>query len=902
HRTAAGEVIGLLAAHARDASYLPRLLDHLTQQAIRGRDRFARAGAAVALGALFARAGAIAAGSSLKQVVVLLHSLASDKDPVVHACAIRALADAAMAAGYMFAPYARDTFHMVRKLFLSDSHAAPLHASALWARGRDHTPGSAVEAAGAERVLPVRTAADPYAWAREARQQHQQQQQAHQHAQQQAQQSAGLGGLVATGRDAAITHPNSATHNGCGADDPRDAPTDGDFQFVCTRSDVDAYDARAALGRLVGALIVAFGPELHADDAARVAVVPLLRELRRALSAVVAVDSGPGAAAAALLTDPDAHWQAAAEYTAATQKQLLFFAPRDPAFLPMVVRTSLRPVLRARRVVYYGHAAGLRPLQRAAVRALENILRLNGPRVEKALCSGDAERHWPMRAIVWEALCLHSTLEAESDVLAADIRTLVCTSVGLVTGCGLSGSAPADGSGVHLLPLAATLCAVFARRPVPESSDEGADDCGGEDADGRARQFSNATKQLALAALLAMLRAADRARAPAAGAQREWRAHTMLPVLPDMLRVAYMAATAACPSTRSLGLHLVQRVVASFADVEDSASAGTPALDIYQAQLMSALTAALAEPVHQTPLDVRCAAIGAATAYVVAGLAADHASLVRILRLLAPQPAFAPLLESGGESAGARTLTPQQQLVMRLALLQAWARILDYAATGNQRLLDVVRQHIPLLARMWLACARDACVVGVSARDVYEELDALRTTAPAANGELLDAGLGLQLGLEASYVGPVRIELLACYRLYAPSAIRALLTLLLAPPGADGVLALGRGCLLELVESYDRVHLEGEPAERRPSQAAVLLLCAAVQELARHASVAGDDEVDWRVPGALGGLVDELDVCDRDLATGAATDAGRKARRAADATLLAAGLGELLDRADSLHL
>ncbi|KAJ1884523.1 hypothetical protein LPJ66_010569, partial [Kickxella alabastrina] len=103
HRQLAGEIIGLLATRTRDAAsaYLPYLLEHLTQQAIRSRDRFARAGSAVALGSLYARAGSMVAGGHiLKQVVVLLHSLASDKDPVVHTWAISALADAAMSAGY----------------------------------------------------------------------------------------------------------------------------------------------------------------------------------------------------------------------------------------------------------------------------------------------------------------------------------------------------------------------------------------------------------------------------------------------------------------------------------------------------------------------------------------------------------------------------------------------------------------------------------------------------------------------------------------------------------------------------------------------------------------------------------------------------------------------------------
>ncbi|KAJ2774611.1 hypothetical protein IWQ56_000508, partial [Coemansia nantahalensis] len=865
HRAAAGEVVGLLAARVRDASHIPRLLERATQQAIRGRDRFARAGAAVALGALFARAGAIAAGGALKQVVVLLHSLACDRDPVVHTCAIRALADAATAAGYMFAPYARDTLLMARKLFLSDSHTAPLHASALWLRGRDHAPGAPADVTGHERALPVRTPADPYAWVRDLRQQQQQSQS--QPGESKA--AAGLGGIVAAGRDAAITHPNSATHNGRGLDDQRDVPADGDYLFACTCADVDACDARAALGQLIGALIEAFGPDLHDDAEARATLVPLVRELRRALDAVVS-------AAPLLLADPDAHWRAGAEYTAVTQRQLLFFAPRDAAFLPAVVRSSLRPVLRARRVVYHGHAAGLRPLQRAATRALENILRLSGPRVELALRAGDPDAHWPVREIVWEALCLLSDLDpAGAAALAPDIRALVRTAVGLV----VAGAPADDAAPAQILALVATLCAVFTRPPVPESVDA--------DGSTATSQFGAAPRLVALAALLAVVRAADRVRGPAGPA--EWRAHALLPALPDLLHVAYVAATAACPDARCLGLHVMRRVVASFADVEDPAVPGVSALDIYQAQVTSALGAALADGAGN--VDVRCAAIGAATACVEAGLASDQTSLVRILRLLAPQPAFAALVDAGlRPAADSVAPAPQQQLVERLALLHAWARILDHASARDPRLLGAVRIHVPLLPQMWLACARDACVIGVSPRDAYEELDA----APAAQ---LDAGLGLQLGLEATYVGLVRASLLPWYRVYAPAAIRALAALVVAPAGAPGALAEGRDCLLDLVAGYDCVRLAGESApERQPSQAAVLLLCAILQELARGETTASDD--DQPLPGAPGRLVAELDVCARE----PAADADADAQRAAHSTRLIQALGELLRRGDSLHL
>ncbi|KAJ2907471.1 hypothetical protein GGI21_003855, partial [Coemansia aciculifera] len=368
HRLVAGEVIGCLAAVTRDATaaYLPSLMDHLTSQAIRSRDRFARAGAAIALGSLYSRAGSIVALGTLRQVVVLLHSLASDKDPIVHSWAIAALAEAAMSAGYMFEPYARDTFQMALKLFLSDSHAMPLHASALWIRGRENAPAALpADCAGShDRVLPLRTATDLHAWTRQV--------------ESGLATVTSLGAITAYGRDAAIVHPNSTSHHGRSADEQRHAAAalaapDPDYSFVCARADVDAFDARAALGHLVSSLILVFGPELQVDDMTRDSVLTLLRELRRSLPSA----GCSSAMELSLVADPDARWQTAAQFIFATQKQLLFFMPKDPEFLPLLVNFTLRPIMRMRRAVYYGHnSGGIHSFHRVAVQALEGILRL----------------------------------------------------------------------------------------------------------------------------------------------------------------------------------------------------------------------------------------------------------------------------------------------------------------------------------------------------------------------------------------------------------------------------------------------------------------------------------------------------------------------------------------------
>ncbi|KAJ1946302.1 hypothetical protein GGF37_001247 [Kickxella alabastrina] len=757
HRQLAGEIIGLLATRTRDAAsaYLPYLLEHLTQQAIRSRDRFARAGSAVALGSLYARAGSMVAGGHiLKQVVVLLHSLASDKDPVVHTWAISALADAAMSAGYMFEPYARDTFKLALKLFLSDSHAVPMHASALWAGGKDHTPpNNFLDCAGSERVLPIATTASAAGF------------------------SHGSGSDaqrgVALGRDAAVTHPNSTTHHGRAPDGHRDDSHGGggggggsgsgggasgsgggggsssEYRFVCARSDVDAHDARAALGHLVSSLILVFGPELQVDQGTRDSVLTLMGELRRSLPSLgVPVPLGD----LSVVADPDAQWQTAAEYIFAVQKRLLFFPPPrdDSAYLPSVMKQTLRPIMQTRRRIGgWGDMAGLHSLQRVAVLALEGMLRLYGEDLVPILTQNG---EWSLCDILWEALALHSAAGEHggggvSRLLVGDIRALVRTTVSLAVCCEYRQmELGSDTPGVHAL--VSTLCAVFIKRSGAQPTLAAIES---EVTDGT-RPFDSLTRQLSVAALVSILDAIATVRPLGCS---EWRAHPLTDLLTDLLRVSYMAATTPVdhsPGLCVLGQSLLQRLLRHFADVEDPAVPGedVSVLAIYQAQISSAFLPAL-----QMSGLVRVAAMETVTAYVLSGLVSnDRASAVRMLRLVAPQPVFARVADG----------MPEQCLVVeKLAVLGLWATI--YAR--RDVLGDVVMLHMDVLCQGWLDAVRDMAVLDMDLGDVYRELDRL-----TANTR--DVGLGLCLGLESTYVGLVRDSLSQWYAYYLPRFVSAL--------------------------------------------------------------------------------------------------------------------------------
>ncbi|KAJ2884513.1 hypothetical protein FB639_001945, partial [Coemansia asiatica] len=791
HRKLAGEIIGLLATRTRDVTtaYLPYLLDHLTQQAIRSRDRFARAGAAVALGTLYSRAGSIVAGGMLKQVVALLHSLASDKDPIVHTWAIAALADAAMSAGYMFEPYARDTFQLVLKLFLSDSHAIPLYSSSMWSGGREHTPpGNFVEGAGSERILPVRTAVDLLAWSRQA---------------------AGLpsvGGIVATGRDAAITHPNSTTHHGRTSDEHHGAQhqqqsqqsSEGDYRFVCARCDVDAFDARAALGHLVSSLILVFGPELQIDNTTRDSVLTLISELRRSLPSIgvsvpmlLTKDLSEEPADLSIVVDSDARWQTSAEYIFAVQKQLLFFPPRldDPSFIPRLIRQTLLPIIRTRRISYYGNTTGLHSLQRVAVHALEGILRLYGEDIVLAITSDTDQKKawadWSLCHVVWESLALYTVAfeqrgqdNAESVVasqLISDLQRLLHTAVELAIGCEYgrltveNGDYKPDINGI--LDLICYLCAVFTGNTSLAQA---------------ARPFNSASKTLAAALLISILDMFAQVRPIASTINQNtmtavsWRKHPLTPLLAEMLRAGYLAST--MPTEQSwrlccLGQSILQRLLAQFSDVEDPAMPGEnlAILAIYQAQISSAFLPALSADSEETivPMLVRQAAMDTAAAYVISGLVYnDRATLVRILRLVAPQILFDK--ENNDKRAA---LIPAQMLVaLRLATLNSWSNIFCFAYRRNdQRLLEIVDLHFGILGQAWIDAIRDTAALEMNMGDVFAELERIQKNMQRYQKDMAgyDIGVGLSLGLESTYVGLVRDPLSRWYAHYLPRFVEA---------------------------------------------------------------------------------------------------------------------------------
>lgn len=102
----------------------------LVDTIVGNREPSARAGCAMALGAIQTKVGGMAAGYHLKTILGILMSLCNDPHPVVHYWALEALSLASDAAGLSFAGYVPSTLGMLVQLYVSETHHAEI-ASAI---------------------------------------------------------------------------------------------------------------------------------------------------------------------------------------------------------------------------------------------------------------------------------------------------------------------------------------------------------------------------------------------------------------------------------------------------------------------------------------------------------------------------------------------------------------------------------------------------------------------------------------------------------------------------------------------------------------------------------------------------------------------------------------------------
>lgn len=120
-RRTASEAFGRLAAisgsHAMSSQ-----VQFLVDQVVTNRDPDARAGCALAFGAIYSEVGGLAAGPLTKTVVDILMSLSNDPHPTVHFTALDALRMVVDAASLSYSPYVASTLGMLVKLYMLSTH------------------------------------------------------------------------------------------------------------------------------------------------------------------------------------------------------------------------------------------------------------------------------------------------------------------------------------------------------------------------------------------------------------------------------------------------------------------------------------------------------------------------------------------------------------------------------------------------------------------------------------------------------------------------------------------------------------------------------------------------------------------------------------------------------------
>lgn len=103
-------------------SFTNHEIKYLVDTIVSNREPSARAGCAMALGAIQTKVGGMAAGYHLKTTLSILMSLCNDPHPVVHYWALEALSLASDAAGLNFAGYVPSTLGMLSQLYVSETH------------------------------------------------------------------------------------------------------------------------------------------------------------------------------------------------------------------------------------------------------------------------------------------------------------------------------------------------------------------------------------------------------------------------------------------------------------------------------------------------------------------------------------------------------------------------------------------------------------------------------------------------------------------------------------------------------------------------------------------------------------------------------------------------------------
>ncbi|KAF2478878.1 armadillo-type protein [Neohortaea acidophila] len=171
----------------------------------------------------------------------------------------------------------------------------------------------------------------------------------------------------------------------------------------------------------------------------------------------------------------------------------------------------------------------------------------------------------------------------------------------------------------------------------------------------------------------------------------------------DVIRIAFSASTAGVPTLRVVGLRIIEQILEMFGRTPDPEFPEAMLLELYQAQISSALTPAFAA--DSSP-ELAAEAVNVCATFIATGIVTDVDRMGRILKLLVSAlDSFSRDTEvaSIGDLKG---LSSNAQVMVRMAVFSAWAEL--QIASGEQKYLDdVVKPHIAQLVPLWLTSLRE---------------------------------------------------------------------------------------------------------------------------------------------------------------------------------------------------
>ncbi|XP_013379521.1 HEAT repeat-containing protein 5B-like isoform X2 [Lingula anatina] len=195
--------------------------------------------------------------------------------------------------------------------------------------------------------------------------------------------------------------------------------------------------------------------------------------------------------------------------------------------------------------------------------------------------------------------------------------------------------------------------------------------------------------------------------------------------LSELVRVAFIAATADSDQLRLAGLATLQDIIHKFSKVPEPEFPGHVILEQYQAQVGAALRPAFSP---DTPSDVTAAACEVCSTWIGSGVARDLNDLRRVHQLLVSS------LEKLKSGKGKAQLYNEGASTMeKLAVLKAWAEVYIVAenrererdttikeeedefgdAINGESLLSLVKPELPTLSKHWLSALKDHALLSL---------------------------------------------------------------------------------------------------------------------------------------------------------------------------------------------